>query len=128
PFSPEIVVEEVAHFSTALSDERYDVHFCFGVAGYHSHRCRLADTRCGEDADALPLAYCEQPVDRPYAYLERLEDALALHRIWWGLGGEWVRHSSPTQTAGTAAFTIRPTIPVTRPRTSTGEIVSISSR
>jgi len=41
--------------------------------------------------------------------------ALTGSAVW----GVLMRHSSPTQTLGTTALTIRPTTSVTRPRTST---------
>ena len=77
PLGAERVLEELDHLATTLADERDDDDVGLGLARDLPHQRRLADARAGEQADALPLADGEQPVEDAHAERQRAGDAPA---------------------------------------------------
>ena len=57
-----------------------DVDVGGGVAGHHAQQHALADSGAGENAHPLPLAACEQSVDRADAGSQRCVDPWPLDR------------------------------------------------
>src|SRR6185437_6466896 len=82
------VFDEVTHFSTALTEERDDVHVRLGVTCDHAEQRALADTGTREYSDALTAADGKHPVDRANARLQRLVDHATLQRVR-RLGRQW---------------------------------------
>ena len=70
-FGSEVVLDELAHLSAALADQREHRDRRFGAAGDHREQRRLTDAGTGEDAHALPAAARHERVERAHAERQR---------------------------------------------------------
>src|SRR5262245_7395799 len=75
------MLEEVAHLTTALAEERDHVHVRLGLSRNHAEQGALANSRTREDPDALAPPDGQRPVDRADRCLERAIDHLSLQRM-----------------------------------------------
>ena len=80
-FLTQRVLDELAYFTTALTEQRDHVHIGLRVARNHTEHGRLADAGTGEDADALATTDREQSVDRAHARFHRTVDRVAREGI-----------------------------------------------
>jgi hypothetical protein len=85
----EAVLDELAHFASALADECNHIHFGGGVAGNHAHQGAFADAAAREDADTLSVGAGEQGVDGAYPQRQRHAQGWAFQR-GGRFGEQWV--------------------------------------
>src|SRR5581483_2212435 len=77
----EVLLQKLAHFTTAFADQRDDVDVGLGVAGDHAQERGFAHAAACEDAEALAAAAGDESVHGLDAGAEGIADALALERV-----------------------------------------------
>ena len=80
PFRAEIVLDELAHLTTALADEGDDGGIRVGAPRDHGQQRRLADSGAGEQSHALSASDGRERVDGADAQRQRGGDAVPAHR------------------------------------------------
>ena len=77
----EDVLDEFLYLATTLTDQPDDDDVGLGEARHHAQQHRLADTRAGEQPEALAAPDREQAIDAADADIQRFADGMALERV-----------------------------------------------
>src|SRR5690606_9929843 len=73
----QVLLKELAHFTTALTNESDDNNVNLDTTYDHPEERRLADAGAGEETHALTASERSEYIDRPHARRQRFADALA---------------------------------------------------
>ena len=76
----EVTLNKVTHLTSALPDKGDDTNIRLSVACDHGEQRGLANARPRHDADTLPIAECDEPVDCTHTDVEIVVDARARER------------------------------------------------
>ena len=75
------LLDKGLHLAAALADQADHHHVGLGEAGEHAQQHTFADTRTGDQANALPAADGQHAIDGFDAHIEHIADGATLHRV-----------------------------------------------